>query len=89
MLGLRKLRDEACPRGHSLEYMTDKSPSELLEANASHDHIFRAEDVWCMACRAEDLHHRAHADLDKGLAGTSMDEAPGRYSIVRKIPNTD
>ena len=86
MLALHELRRAQCPRGHALEHMTDQSPSDLLEAGADLPGL-RVEDVWCLACRAEDLHSRAHESLDKGLHDTPLDEAPGRYSITRKLPD--
>lgn len=87
MLALHGLRRAQCPRGHALEFMTDQSPSELLESDASLPGM-QVQDVWCFACRAEDLHSKAHEQLDKGLADTPLDEAPGRYSITRKLPDS-
>lgn len=86
MLALSMLKADECPRGHSLKYMTDKSPSDLLESGAQQDYMLRVSDLWCSACRAEDRHREAHTAFDKGLAGTDLAEAPGRYSVVREVP---
>lgn len=84
MLALHDLRAETCPRGHELKYMTDQSPSDLLGVGSGIPAL-QVEDVWCHACRAEDLHSKAHGPLDEALADTPIDESPGRYSIVRAL----
>lgn len=78
------IEKERCPRGHPLELLTDKSPAEEFGEDVDAPGI-RVMDVWCRACRAMDIHEKAHQSADEKLAGTDFDEAPGRYSIARQI----
>lgn len=82
MVALHIIQQDRCPRGHPLEMMTDQSPADQLEAGSPIDTT--VTDVWCMACRAQDLHQAELVEWDKKLHDTPLDEAPGRYSIAHR-----
>ena len=85
MAALHVLRQDQCPHGHALEYMTDQSPADEIEGDGP-GYGMRVTDVWCRACRALDAQTAAHRKHDQALSGTPLDEAPGRYMIVQQIP---
>lgn len=89
MAALAHIEHERCPRGHDLSLMTEYPPSEWSSRPELADLALRVADIWCIGCHSEQQHHKAAADLNRGLEGTDADEEPGRYSIVTRLKPGD